>query len=51
MYARTNLKAGAACYGPGAGWDQAMRIYNSNRRLIGANPNIISVGSKLYIPD
>jgi nucleoid-associated protein YgaU len=67
MNIRTDIKAGAACYtvrsgdslstiaqdyyGGNASWNDVMRIYYSNRRTIGTDPNIIRAGQKLYIPD
>jgi resuscitation-promoting factor RpfA len=60
MKIRTNLHAGAACYVVQSGdtlssiagafgttWDV---VYQANRTTIGTNPNLISVGQKLYIP-
>lgn len=60
MKIRTNLQAGAACYTVqsgdslsaiasafGTSWDA---IYQANRTTIGANPNVIVPGQKLYIP-
>jgi len=60
MKIRTNLHSGAACYVVRQG-DTLSRIasafgtsvqavYESNRTTIGADPNIIRPGQKLYIP-
>lgn len=60
MKIRTNLKSGAACYVVRSG-DTLSRIasafgttvqavYESNRTTIGADPNLIRPGQKLYIP-
>ena len=61
------MKSGAACYtvqsgdslstiaqkfyGASATWNDVMKIYYSNQATIGSNPNNISAGQKLYIPD
>lgn len=60
MKIRTHLRAGAACYTVqsgdslssiasafGTSWDV---IYQANRTTVGANPNVIVPGQKLYIP-
>jgi len=60
MKIRTNLQAGAACYVVqsgdtlstiaqrfGTSWDV---VYQANRTTIGTNPNLITVGQRLYIP-
>lgn len=60
MKIRTDLKSGAACYVVRSG-DTLSRIassfgtsvqavYESNRTTIGADPNLIRPGQKLYIP-
>jgi LysM repeat protein len=60
MKIRTNLHSGAACYVVRSG-DTLSRIassfgtsvqavYESNRTTIGADPNLIRPGQKLYIP-
>lgn len=66
MNVRTDMKSGAACYTVqtsdnlsniatrfyGAGTpDNVNKIYFSNMNTIGANPNLIYAGQKLYIPD
>jgi len=66
MYVRTELKSGAACYTVVSGdnlsliaqrfygnqnADNVNKIYYSNTATIGTNPNLISPGQKLYIPD
>ena len=66
MNVRTNMKSGAACYTVQSGdnlskiaqnffgsmsADNVNRIYYSNLETIGANPNVIRPGQKLYIPD
>ena len=66
MNVRTDMKAGAACYTVQSGdnlsaisqkfygtqsADGVNRIYYSNLQTIGANPNVIYPGQKLYIPD
>jgi len=66
MYVRTELKSGAACYTVVSGdnlslisqkfygnqsADNVNRIYYSNMATIGSNPNLITPGQKLYIPD
>ena len=66
MNIRTNLKSGAACYTVVSGDNlstisqrfygnmdgaSVQRIYFSNMATIGPNPNLITVGQKLYIPD
>jgi nucleoid-associated protein YgaU len=60
------MKSGAACYTVQSGdnlslisqrffgnqsADNVNRIYYSNLETIGANPNVIRPGQKLYIPD
>ena len=65
MKIRTNMKSGAACYtvqsgdslskiatkfyGSGSS-NNVNKIYYSNLTTIGANPNLIYAGQKLYIP-
>jgi nucleoid-associated protein YgaU len=66
MYVRTELKSGAACYTVQSGdnlsliaqrfygnqsADNVNKIYYSNMATIGSNPNLITPGQKLYIPD
>jgi nucleoid-associated protein YgaU len=66
MYIRTELKSGAACYTVQSGdnlsfiaqrfygnqsADNVNKIYYSNMATIGPNPNLITAGQKLYIPD
>ena len=66
MYVRTDMKSGAACYTVQSGDSLSMisqkfygtqsatgvqKIYYSNMATIGANPNLIVPGQKLYIPD
>jgi nucleoid-associated protein YgaU len=66
MNIRTNLKSGAACYTVQRGDSLSKiankfcgnmssstvnRIYYSNLKTIGSNPNNIYTGQKLYIPD
>ena len=66
MKIKTNLKSGAACYTVQSGdnlsfisekfygtqsADGVGKIYYSNQATIGPDPNVISVGQKLYIPD
>lgn len=66
MNIRTNLKSGAACYTVKSGDSLATisqqfygsqtvanvdKIYQSNLKTIGPNPNLIYPGQKLYIPD
>jgi nucleoid-associated protein YgaU len=64
MKIQTELKAGAACYmvKPGDSLSTIARdfygfpteypkIYYSNLKRIGPNPNVVSVGTRLYIPD
>ena len=66
MNVRTDMKSGAACYTVQSGdslsniaqrfygnmgADNVNRIYYSNLNTIGANPNYIYPGQKLYIPD
>ncbi len=61
MKVRTDVKSGAACYvvrsgdslssiasAFGSSWQA---IYESNRATIGANPNLIRPGQRLYIPN
>ncbi len=66
MYVRTDMKSGAACYTVQSGDNLSKiaqrfygtmaatnvnKIYYSNMATIGANPNVIYPGQKLYIPD
>jgi nucleoid-associated protein YgaU len=66
MYVRTDMKSGAACYTVVSGDSLSLisqkfygsqsasgvqKIYYSNMATIGANPNVIYPGQKLYIPD
>ena len=66
MNIRTNLKSGAACYTVVSGdnlssisqkfygnmsADNVSKIYYSNLETVGPNPNLITPGQKLYIPD
>ena len=66
MNIRTDLKAGAACYTVKGGDNLSFiaqtfygdmsansvnKIFFSNRATIGANPNHIRPGQKLFIPD
>ncbi len=66
MYVRTDMKSGAACYTVVSGDSLSLisqrfygtqsasgvqKIYYSNMATIGANPNVIFPGQKLYIPD
>jgi LysM repeat protein len=66
MKIRSELKAGAACYTVQKGDNLAYiardfygsmtksnvdKIYQANRKTIGANPNVIYPGQKLFIPD
>jgi nucleoid-associated protein YgaU len=66
MYVRTDMKSGAACYTVQSGDNLSLisqrfygsqsasgvnKIYYSNVATIGANPNVIYPGQKLYIPD
>jgi len=66
MYVRTNVKSGSACYTVQSGdslstisqkfygnmnSDNVSKIYYSNQATIGPNPNVITPGMKLYIPD
>lgn len=66
MYVRTDMKSGAACYTVVSGDSLSLisqrfygtqsasgvqKIYYSNMTTIGANPNVIFPGQKLYIPD
>jgi resuscitation-promoting factor RpfA len=66
MYVRTDMKSGAACYTVQSGDNLSLisqrfygsqsasgvsKIYYSNQATIGANPNVIYPGQKLYIPD
>jgi len=65
MYVRTDMKSGAACYTVQSGDSLStisqkfygtqsaagvQKIYYSNVETIGANPNLIYAGQKLYIP-
>lgn len=60
MKVRTQIRSGAACYTVQSGdtlsgiatrygttWDV---LYSANRTAIGANPNVIRTGMRLYIP-
>jgi len=66
MYVRTDMKSGAACYTVQSGdslskiaqrfygsqaANSVNKIYYSNLQTVGANPNLIYPGQKLYIPD
>ncbi len=66
MKIRTNMKSGAACYTVASGdslskiaqrfygnmnASSVNKIYYSNLKTIGPNPNLIRPGQKLYIPD
>ena len=66
MNVRTNMKSGAACYTVQSGdnlstiakqcygnmsGDSVDKIYYSNLKTIGPNPNLITPNQKLYIPD
>lgn len=66
MNVRSTLRAGAACYTVRSGDnlsriakefygnmnpDSVNRIYFSNMRTIGTNPNLIRPGQRLLIPD
>jgi nucleoid-associated protein YgaU len=66
MYVRTDMKSGAACYTVQSGdslstiaqsfygnqsANNVNKIYYSNLQTVGANPNLIYPGQKLYIPD
>jgi nucleoid-associated protein YgaU len=66
MKIRTEIQAGAACYTVQSGdslstisqkfygnmsSSNVSKIYYSNMTTIGANPNLIRPGQKLYIPD
>ena len=66
MYVRTDMKSGAACYTVVSGDNLSKiaqnfygnasasnvnKIYYSNLQTVGANPNLIYPGQKLYIPD
>ena len=67
MDVRTDLKAGQACYtvqsgdnlsyiaeqfyGKPATGDKVAKVYYSNQKTIGSNPNVIYPGQKLYIPE
>jgi nucleoid-associated protein YgaU len=66
MDVRTDLKAGQACYTVQSGdnlseisdkfygnmnADNVGKIYYSNQKTIGPNPDVIFPGQKLYIPD
>jgi len=66
MYVRTDMKSGAACYTVQSGdslsaiaqkfygnqgANNVNKIYYSNLQTVGANPNLIYAGQKLYIPD
>ncbi len=66
MKIRTEIQAGAACYTVQSGdslstianrfygnmsASNVNKIYYSNQATVGANPNLIYPGQKLYIPD
>lgn len=66
MKIRSGMKSGAACYTVQSGdslskiankfygsmsSNNVNKIYYSNQTTIGANPNLIYSGQKLYIPD
>jgi nucleoid-associated protein YgaU len=61
MKVKTDLKSGAACYVVQSGdnlsniasrfGSSVQAIWESNRATIGADPNLIRAGQKLYIPD
>jgi resuscitation-promoting factor RpfA len=61
MKVRTHVHSGAACYIVQSGdslsriamlfGSSVQAIYQSNLTTIGANPNLIYPGQKLYIPD
>ena len=66
MKIKTDVKAGEACYTVQSGdnlsdiaykfygnksADSVAKIYYSNQKTIGPNPNVIYPGQKLYIPD
>jgi len=66
MNVRTNVQSGSACYTVQSGdslstisqkfygnmnGDSVMTIYYANQATIGANPNLIRPGQKLYIPE
>jgi nucleoid-associated protein YgaU len=66
MYVRTDMKSGAACYTVQSGdslstiaqrfygsqsANNVNKIYYSNLQTVGANPNLIYPGQKIYIPD
>ena len=61
MKVRTHVHSGAACYvvqsgdtlsGIAANFGSSVQaIYESNLTTIGADPNLIVPGQKLYIPD
>ncbi|MGB6422430.1 MAG: LysM peptidoglycan-binding domain-containing protein [Anaerolineales bacterium] len=66
MNVRTEIRAGDACYTVKSGDNLSYiakrfygsesaadvnAIYESNRKTIGANPNLIYPGQKLYIPN
>ena len=66
MNVRTDMKSGAACYTVQSGdslstisqqfygsmgADSVGKVYYSNLETIGADPNVIYPGQKLYIPD
>ena len=60
MNVRTDLRSGAACYVVQSGdtlsgiasrfGSSVNAIWQSNRTTIGANPNLIRPGQRLYIP-
>ena len=66
MNVRTEIRAGDACYTVQSGDNLSYiakrfygsesaadvnAIYESNRKTLGANPNLIRPGQKLYIPN
>lgn len=66
MKIKTDVKAGVACYTVQSGdnlsniaykfygnksADSVAKIYYSNQKTIGPDPNVIFPGQKLYIPD
>jgi len=61
MKVRTHIHSGAACYivqsgdtlsGIAARFGSSVQaIYQSNQTTIGTDPNLISPGQRLYIPD
>jgi len=66
MYVRTDVKSGSACYTVQSGdslstisqkfygdmsANNVNKIYYSNMKTIGPNPNVLSPGQRLYLPD